>query len=376
MKTEVRIYAAIAILGVLGAGYYLSTKDQKVEREHRATSASKQDLPTISISKEEAEKVTKIEIVNADKGKVVLEKKGDAWELTDPIQAKANQNDVKSLIDGLGDLKMNDSIDRGTAAYEQYEVDDKKAIHVTVFKGADKAVELFVGKSGTRGQMVRVAGKDGVYAAQGYQAWLYTKEAKNWRDKSILKFEDKDASKVLVENKNGRFAFEKKDGKWTGSQEKRNKTGDWEKVEKWEKFEAKKVDDLLRAYKGLNAVDFGDDKQTATAADTGLADATKEGGTITIQVGGETHKLKIGKTQKGSNRFFLKDGANGDASGTVYVVSSWAADWATAEASKFESKDKDKKDKKGDDKEDKEGGDRPDMNLDMGDLGMPDLPEE
>jgi len=371
MKTEVRIYAAIALLGVLGAGYWLTTKDEKIEREQRATSASKQDLPSIALSKEDAGKVTKIEIVNADKGKVVLEKKGDAWELTDPMSAKANQNDVKSLVDGLDDLKITDSIDRGTGAYEQYEVTDKKAIHLSVFKGADKALELFVGKSGTRGQMIRVAGKDGVYAASGYQAWLFTKEAKNWRDKSILKFEDKDASKVVVENKNGRFTFDKKDGKWLGAHEKQDKKGDYEKVEKWEKFEAKKVDDLLRAYKGLNAVDFGDDKQTATSADTGLAEPTKDGGTIAITVGGETLKLKVGKAQKGSNRFFLKDGGEG----TVFVVSSWAADWATAEASKFEAKDKDKKDKKG--KDAKDDGEGPgEMDLDMGDLGMPDLPQE
>jgi hypothetical protein len=367
MKTEVRIYAAIAILAVLGGGYYLTTKDSKIEAEKRGTSASKQDLPSIALSKEDGEKVTKIEIVNAEKGKVVLEKKGDAWEIVEPMQAKANQNDVKSLIEGLDDLKITDSIDRGTGAYDQYEVADKKAIHVTVFKGADKALDLFVGKSGTRGQMVRVAGKDGVFAAQGYQAWLYTKEAKNWRDKSILKFEDKDASKVVVENKNGKFTFEKKDGKWVASREKLDKKGELETVEKWEKFEAKKVDDLLRAYKGLNAVDFGDDKQKPDSADTGLADAKKEGGTITIQVGGDTHKLKIGKTQKGSNRFFLKEGGDG----TVYVVSSWAADWATAEASKFEAKDKDKKDKKDD-----KGEDKPAMDLDMGDLQMPDLPEE
>lgn len=368
MKTEVRIYAAIAVLGVLGAGYYLTTKDEKIERDQRATSASKQDLPTIALAKEDGEKVTKVEIVNADKGKVVLEKKGDAWELSEPSPAKANQNDVKSLIDALDDFKVTDAIDRGTGAYEQYEVTDSKAIHLSVFKGADKALELFIGKSGTRGQMMRVAGKDGVFAVSGYQSWLFTKEAKNWRDKSILKFEEKDASKVVVENKNGRFSFSKKDGKWVASRDKRDKKGELESVEKWEKFEAKKVDDLLRAYKGLNAVDFGDAKETADSADTGLADATKEGGTIAITTGDSTLKLKVGKAQKGSNRFFLKEGGDG----TVYVVSSWAADWATAEASKFEAKDKDKKDKKDGDKDPK----AEDMNLDMGDLQMPDLPEE
>ena len=59
MKTEVRIYAAIAVLAVLGGGYYLTTKDSKIEAEKRATSASKQDLPSIALAKEDGEKVTK-----------------------------------------------------------------------------------------------------------------------------------------------------------------------------------------------------------------------------------------------------------------------------------------------------------------------------
>jgi hypothetical protein len=39
----------------------------------------------------------------------------------------------------------------------------------------------------------------------------------------------------------------------------------------------------------------------------------------------------VGKTQEGSNRYVAKSGSD-----TVYVISSWAADWATAEPSKFE----------------------------------------
>ena len=151
MKTEVRIYAAIALLAALGGAYWVTTKDETAEREARSTSTTKQDLPKVALAKEDLEKVTKVEIVNGEKGKVVLEKKGDAWELVEPVAAKANQADIKSLLDSFEDLKVKEAIDRGTGQYDQYELGDAKAVHVKAWKGADQAIDLFFGKSGTRG---------------------------------------------------------------------------------------------------------------------------------------------------------------------------------------------------------------------------------
>ena len=47
----------------------------------------------------------------------------------------------------------------------------------------------------------------------------------------------------------------------------------------------------------------------------------------------------MGKTAKGTSRYAIKDGGDG----TVYTVSSWAADWATADSKKFEKGEGDKK---------------------------------
>ncbi len=62
-----------------------------------------------------------------------------------------------------------------------------------------RRVDVYFGKSGSRGQMARVAGKDGVYVARGYSSYLYTREVKNWRETSILKFEDANAIQVEVD---------------------------------------------------------------------------------------------------------------------------------------------------------------------------------
>jgi hypothetical protein len=349
MKTEYRIYIALAILALLGLGLYVSRKQQKQEVAEHAVSAATADLPAIGVPKDDVDKITKIEIRNAEKSEVTLEKKGDTWELVKPVSAKANATNVRSLLDNLKELKVKESIDRTAATYEQYELTDQKAVRVVAYKDAEKAMDLFFGKSGSRGQMVRIGGKEGVWVAGGYSSYLYTREAKNWRETSILKFEDANAIQVEIENKNGKFSFSKNDDKWAGTFAPRDKSGKLGAPEaKWEKFEESKVKDMLRAYKTLNAEDFGDEK-----SDTGLDAATEHGGVIHIVLKDNAgdFTLRVGKASKGSSRFATKEGGDG----TIYVLSSWSADWATAERKKFE-KAEDKKDdkKKGSDEHDDE----------------------
>jgi hypothetical protein len=340
MKTEHKVYAALAILVVLVAAFYLSRQKEQKDDAIHAPTASSADKPAIAIGKEDGDKITKIEIKNADKSNVTLEKKGDSWELTAPSPAKAEQSNVKSLLDNLKELKIKDTITKSADLYPQYDVTDEKAVHVVAYKGADKAVDLYFGKSGSRGQVVRVGGKDGVYVADKYSSYLYTREVKNWRERTIVKFEDANVVQVTVENKNGLLSFSKNDDKWSGSATLFDKDGKLNKEaeKKWDKFEPEKVKDMLRAYKALNAEDFGDDK-----SDTGFADAAKEGGVVKIKLKDNAGDvvIKVGKIAKGTSRFAQKEGSD-----VVYTISSWSADWATGGQSKFEKSDKkdDKKD--------------------------------
>ena len=278
-----------------------------------------------------------MEIKNADKSNVTIEKKGENWEVTAPLSAKANAANVRSLLDNLKELKAKETIDRTASTYEQYELTDEKALHLVAYKDAEKAVDLYFGKSGSRGQMGRIAGKDGVYIVGGYSSYLYTREVKNWRETSILKFEDANVIQASVTNKNGQFSFSKNDDKWSASFAKRSKTGTLGPPDKkWEAFDENKLKDMLRAYKSLTAEDFGEDN-----ADTGLDDAEANGGIIQIKLKDNAgdYTIKVGKVSKGSSRYAFKEGGDN----IVYVLSSWSADWATADKSKFE-KTEEKKD--------------------------------
>lgn len=349
MKTEHKIYAGLGILAALGGGLWMTSQEKKKEVAKHSVTAASADLPAISLPKDDADKITKVEVATVDKDdktkktKVTLEKKGDDWQVTSPVVAKANASNVKSLIDNLKELKVKEIIDRTGSSYDQYDLTDDKAVHVIAYKGDAKAVDLYFGKSGSRGQMARLAGKEGVYTTGGYSSYLYTREVKNWRETSILKFEDSNAVGVEVTNKNGLFSFSKNGDKWSGSITKRDKDGklDDKPAKEWKKFDEGKVKDLLRAYKGLNAEDFGD--VAKDKAGSGVDAADKEGGIVKIKLKDNAGELivKVGKVQKGTSRWAWKEGGD-----TLYAISSWSADWATAEPSKFEKADDKKKDDK------------------------------
>lgn len=322
-----KLIAALGVLAVLGGGLYLSRSHEAKDAAKHSASGLAKDLPTIGLAADAADAVTKITIKNADKSDVTLIKQGEAWEVGSPAGAKASASNVKSLLDNLKELKAKESIDRTGTTYEQYELTDEKGLHVVAFKGEEKALDLYFGKSGSRGQLVRVAGKDGVYVAGGYSSYLYTREAKNWRETSVLKYDDTAASRVELQNAKHTFTFTKSGETWKGAFTGPGATA------AWAKFDEAKVKDLLRTYKSLSAEDFGDDK-----SDTGLDKPVENGGVIKITLNdGASFQVNIGKVSKGSSRFATKQGDS-----TVYVVSSWVADWAVAEPKKFEKADEKK----------------------------------
>ncbi|MFO0679047.1 MAG: DUF4340 domain-containing protein [Polyangiaceae bacterium] len=310
------IVGVVVLAGLGGLAYVQVKKDQEIGKAPATVSA---DIPTVS----SPEDVDKISITHADKGEVVLEKKGDKWEVTKPVSAPANQANVKQLIDNMKELKAKEVLANAAddSLKKLYDLEPSKAVHVMAWKGADKKVDNLFGKSGSRGQAVMVEGKPQIFGipsgAGSYSSYLYTREVKGWRDTEIFKFDDANAIQFSVTSKDGPLSFTKGgDGKWAGTQ----------KGQPIPRFDEEKVKDALRALKGLNAEDFGDGKPTT---ETGL-DAPEAVVTVLLKDNAGKYVLNVGKTT-GPNRFAQKEG-----SPTIFVVGSWASAFLTGDVSKFQ----------------------------------------
>jgi len=324
MSRDKLIILGVLVLGLLTFGVYKMAETDKAIGQPTVTA---KDFPSVSAP----EDVDKISIVNGEKGEVVLEKVADpgaaasadggaggVWKLTKPVAAAANQQTVKDLLANLKELKVESQVNLklDDEVRKDKQLDATHGVHVVAWKGADKKVDETFGKSGQLGELVVLTSKpDQVWAAKGYSAYLYTKEAKDYRDKEILKFDDATASQVTIVNAHGTLSFTKGD-KWVGTLDKNPIAS----------FSEDKVKEMLRAYKALNADDFGDGK---SLADTGLdkPDATVS---ITLKDGAGKYELLVGKTATGANRWAKR----GD-SDTIFQIASGAADWATADGTKF-----------------------------------------
>jgi hypothetical protein len=381
MKQEHKIIAAVAVLLVLGIGVYVSRgQSEKEEQEHTVTAAK--DLPAIKLSDADAEKLTKIVIDNADKGAVTLVKKGDKWEVDKPVKAAADDQAVKSLIDNAKKLELQALIAETADVHEKYDLNEEKAVHAQLFKGDSKVLDIYFGKGGSRGQMARLADSDAVYAAKGYSQYTWAREPSNWRDKKVLKFEDKNAIQIEIENEHGKYSFTRTDDKlakaegedeegadkkapedkgaassWAGSFYARSDGGKLgAAAKKIEDFDPKKVDQLLVAFKNLNATNFAEE-----GADTGVDDPiANEGGILRVKLKDDAgdYEVRVGNKQEGSNRYLVKEGDP-----TVYVITSYAADWVTAKPEKF-AVDKKAEGEHGEDLED------------LGDMPLPPMMKE
>ncbi|HKY34332.1 MAG TPA: DUF4340 domain-containing protein [Polyangiaceae bacterium] len=340
MKTETKLYVALGVLGVLGGGLYLQNKRDAEAASRYTLSGQAAALPKIDIKEDDIKAIDKIVLNKAgeDGGAPVdieLTKSGEDWKLTKPATSKANQANVKSLLENLKTLKVTEQIDASQAAYAKHQLSDDKGLHAVFSKGDKPVLDVRFGETGGRGQMTRIAGKDGVYAVKGYSSYLYARDVKGWRDLALFKFEEGDVTAATIDNEHGRFSFTKDGEAWKGKFGKPQGA-----PEAIKDFDESKVKDFVRAYKALNADGFAD--KGKTPAEVGLE---KPIATVAMTLkDGAKREVMVGANAEGSSRWVKISGSD-----EIWSISSWAADWATAEQKKFQKvddkKDKDKKDK-------------------------------
>jgi hypothetical protein len=346
MDTQKKLYVSILVLAGMGGALYLQNKKQHAEAERHSISGAQAELPQLGLTEEGVKKINKVVIQRTSKPaekaeddsegaagsaptgsevreEYTLERKGDdAWDLSKPMAAKANANNVKAMLDNLVKLKLSEQISTSADAYAEWGLTDEKALRATFYEGDKVVADLYIGDSGSRGQMTRLGGKTGVFAAKGFSKWVYDRDLKGWRDRTVWTFDDKSVTKVSIDNELGKIELKKDGEKWSGSEQPKKGAAGAIKD-----FKESTVQNLLSAYKALNAVDFATGK---TAAETGLETPVA---TVSFELkDGTKFDLDFGNLEA-SNRWVRRKGSDETVS-----ISSWAADWVIKGVEKFQEK--------------------------------------
>ncbi len=263
-------------------------------RDKTILSFNDADVKAITISGVEAEPT-------------VLRKEGNSWSITSPVERKADDAQVRSLLSSLRSLRASGFVDdAGSPPGEQYGLTPPR-VTVELVLGPDETKKtLLVGgatpEPSERQIYVKTDPGETVYRVGSYVFSTVSKTAADLRDKTVLAF-DKDAARsVVVERADGAgFVLEKKDDKWTVAD-----AGDV----KVKEFIASRFVDDVRELKGTDIA-----SETGPEPSFGLDQPLLK---ITVRgADGDLGVLRVSSVGEGADK---KVYATADGSETVYLL--------------------------------------------------------
>lgn len=136
--------------------------------------------------------VTRV-VIEAPKGRTVLEKGPEQWRLTEPVDYPAEPELVQSTVNLLSALSTDGVISTNPDKAALFELDDAHAVKVALYDGedADPKLRLTVGKlaPGFTHTYVQVGDGPEVHEVPGALRFQLEREPTQWRDKTVLAFD-------------------------------------------------------------------------------------------------------------------------------------------------------------------------------------------
>lgn len=306
-KNRVAI-GAIAFVLLLGLTLWAANRTDRQP-------ASSGEVPSIELDKDA---ITSLEITRPEDDQVVLTKGDVDWQVTEPVKATADQTNVESALNRLGDLRLARIVADRPENYERLQVDDANAVRVTAKAGDQTAADLKIGKYANGMTMVRVGDRPEVFGASGSLRYAFDRELRMWRNRKVVDVAAADVTSIRFKNSSGVFRFERDEDSWKAT----------EGGKKLGKFDPKQVTGLLSTAARLTASDFASEKTSKARAGLKQPRATvamtmkDETPAVVLELGGATEK---------ADGVYLR--RKDDP--TIYVISSYLANRLQPDADSF-----------------------------------------
>ena len=320
---------AIGVLVVLGIAAYFTMKEEPNTEQEKV----KEVISPIDTAKVDTIKVERLDGFGDKKTpeKYTLEKKGDTWRMTEPVDFAVVASTVESMLKVMGEFRAIDVISEKKASHEKFAVDDRNGVKVKALAGDKALVDIIIGNAKGGVTFARLPGKDEVYRMKGSFKFNLDRSIKTLREKGVMLVETDDIEKVTFTQGESSLTFVKTEGEDFAvkpeGQEIRN-------------FDDKKAASLVRSAARLNAVDFIDEKLPTEK--TGLDDTADK----YVIVGKKDDKpytgtVYLGRKVEDKGQVYAKS-ADSDQ---IYLISNYTADRLRAKAADFVKEEK-KDDKK------------------------------
>ena len=201
--------ALIVVLGGLGAYIYFVLNKQT----DSAGSTSKQEKVFASVS---ADKIDDMRVTSSGGDATTLKKDASGWRISQPVDAKADDNEVNGITSALSSVEVARVIDENPASLNDYGLSNPR-IEVDFKSGGDKDYKkLLIGeKTPTGGNLFAKRGDDKrVIAIPAFQESTFDKKTFDLRDKTLIKFEREKIDKIDIVSNNKPLDLAKNGGDW------------------------------------------------------------------------------------------------------------------------------------------------------------------
>ncbi len=235
--------------------------------------------------------------VTKGKTTTVIKKEGDAYKIVKPMAFPADKDGAKLAFESLTKMEFGSIVSDQKSRQGEFELGED-GLRLTVKKGETVLADLRMGKTSNQMTMIRLEGKDEVWATSGLFKYQFDKDTTAWRDKTITSFDEKDAEKLQVTTKSGaKIVLSKPAPRDAGPAPEWQVVESSVKVEPFDKSVASGMASLLGTWK---ANDFADDaKPEATGLDTPEL-------TVTVSLkNGKQQTALVGK-KKGEDEWYVK----------------------------------------------------------------------
>jgi hypothetical protein len=202
--------ALIVVLGGLGAYIYFVT--WKMPEGGADASAKKEKV----FAGFEADKVDEIKVTSAAGDATTLKKEGGAWQVVQPITAKADESEVSGITTALGQIEVSRVIDENPANLNDYGLSNPR-IEID-FKGAGgkESRKLQIGDKSPTGSDLFAKRNDEkkVFLIQAFQETSLNRTTFDLREKNVLKFDREKVDGLDVTAGSKTLAVAKDGGEW------------------------------------------------------------------------------------------------------------------------------------------------------------------
>jgi len=235
------------------------------------------------------EQVAKLELkYTDDEDTILLEKKGETWQILKPLRAKGNTEDVESIVSDFAGLESASTFEAGEAERLTSDLTglDKPEFIAQAWDDRGRLLaKLALGNEAPVGSDVYAMVDDDYYiTVASYSTTSLKKKADDLRDKSVLEIaEDDDVDAIEIQYAAHSVRIQRVDDEhWRLTKPMETDGDEWN------------CKDLLRAIKGLEAEEFVKKDESKTLADYGL-DKPQLTATVTLKEGDNREQIvKLG----------------------------------------------------------------------------------